>query len=70
MNKSNIAKIAGATKAMVSYVANGKRKTTNILLAVELAKIMGTRPADFLSEQVRSLALEINPRLNRRYLKR
>ena len=69
MNKSAIAKSSGATKTMVSYVAKNKRKTTNVLLAMELARLMGARPVDFLSDKVKGLALQINPRLNRKYRK-
>ena len=66
MNISQIAKKADTSIALVSYLVNNKRKTTNIPLAIAVAQFTGKRPVEYLSDKIKTLALKIYPHLNRK----
>lgn len=67
--KSEIAKENGAYPATVTRLISGERKTYNIPLAIEVARLTGKKPIDFISENVKALALQINPELGKRVRK-
>jgi ribonuclease HII len=66
MKTSQIAKETKTSNMMVWYLIKGHRKTTNIPLAMLVAKMTKRRPIEFISEKIKGLALEIHPELNRR----
>jgi hypothetical protein len=66
MNTAKIAKQLNSSNMMVWYLLNNKRKTLNIQLAVELAKLTKRAPIEFLSDKIKDLALQINPKLNKK----
>jgi len=55
----------GSTPGMLSHLKKGRYKTTNIGLAIAVAKITGKAPYDFLNDKIRDLAVKINPSLRR-----
>lgn len=63
-SKSEIAKENGAYPATVTRLISGDRKTANIPLAVEVAKLTGRAPIEFISNNIKELALKVNPKLN------
>lgn len=66
MSKAQIAKKLGTSKTLVGYLVSNQRKTTNIQLAIAVAKLTGRKPTDFISERIRPLAVKIYPGLNKR----
>lgn len=46
-----------------SMVRTGRRKTTNIDLAVEIAQKTGEPPVKYLSDKIKMIALEARPYL-------
>jgi len=67
--RSSIALANNAYPATVTRLISGERKTYNIPLAVEVAKLTGKKPIDFLSVHIAELALQINPELGKRLKK-
>lgn len=66
MRSIEIARQTKVSAMMVTLLRQGKTKTTNIPLAVAMAEMTGKRPIDFISDKIRSLALQINPGLAKR----
>lgn len=66
VTKAKIAKSLNVSKTLVSSLSNNKRKTTNIPLAIAVAKLTGKAPVYYLSAKIKALALQINPALNRK----
>jgi hypothetical protein len=67
MTKAQTARNQGTSKSLVSYLVNNKRKTTNIQLAIAVAKLTGRRPVEFISDKIKPLALMIYPKLSYKY---
>ncbi len=63
ISESEMAKKAGSSRQMLSAIKRGKSKTTMIPLAVAAAKLYGGKPIDYINDRMRSLALQVNPRL-------
>ena len=66
MKTAQIAKETHASNMMVWYLVNGKRKTTNIPLAIEVAKLTGGKPIDYISDKIKTLAMKIYPSLDKK----
>ena len=60
-----IALKAGFTPGMLSHLIKGRHKTLNVALAIAAAEITGKRPSDYLSDKIKALAIDINPKLNK-----
>ena len=61
-----VKKVPSSTAMMVSYLVRGTYKTTNIPLAIEVAKLTGGKPIDYISDKIKTLAIRIYPSLDKK----
>lgn len=64
--RTEIARENGAYPATVTRLIKGERKTYNIPLAIEVARLTGKKPVEFISENIIDIALQLNPGLAKR----
>lgn len=58
------------TRAFIWQLKKGQKFTTNIPLAIEIAKATGKKPADFISPKIREYVVSLNPSLGRKVSKK
>lgn len=68
MKQIDIAKAHNVSPLFVSFLVRGMRRTTDIALALSVAKFTGEKPIVFLSDRkgFRNLALAAHPELGRK----
>jgi len=66
MKPIEIATKTNVSPMMVSLLKRGKTKTTNIQLAIEVARLTGKKPISFISNRVRSAFLKAYPDLDKK----
>lgn len=62
----SLSKIANAHKKSIPYISqiiNGKRKTVDIALAIEIAQRTGRPPIEYIPDKIKELALQARPEL-------
>jgi DNA-binding XRE family transcriptional regulator len=63
IKQKEIATKHNVTEATVSYLLSGKRYTKNIKLAIDLAKLKGTRAIEYINPSFRKIYEKAYPRL-------
>lgn len=65
MSVNDIAKAHNVSPSMVYHLIDGRKKTTMIELAFDIAKVTGKLPIDHISDKLRTFALIHKPALGR-----
>ena len=63
IRQKEIAKKHNVTEATVSYILSGKRYTKNVQLAIDLAKLKGTRAIDYINPSYRKIYEKAYPKM-------